>query len=154
MSHKSPSLAVDVVVFNHEYTHVLLIERKNNPLGLALPGGFVEVGETTEHAGARELLEETGIYVSEHDLKLSGVYSKPDRDPRGHVISIAYFTVIGDHHTSAKFTPKAGDDAKEAKWVKFGFHAVPTLVFDHSDILRHAYFKVQKFRTLDNSKTT
>jgi len=66
-----------------------LIERKNPPYGWAIPGGFVDYGETVEEAAKRELLEETGIKAEE--ISLLGIYSDPDRDPRFHTISMVYY---------------------------------------------------------------
>src|SRR5215472_5440035 len=92
MTPRNPSLAVDCVVFD-PVGRLLLIRRKNPPFQgqYALPGGYVEYGETTERAAARELTEETGLTAI--NMSLIGVYSDPNRDPRGHVVSIAY--VIG-----------------------------------------------------------
>jgi len=88
MNAKRPSLAVDCVVFDPG-GRLLLIRRRNPPfLGqYALPGGYVEYGETTEHAAARELAEETRLVAA--NLSLIGAYSDPHRDPRGHMVSVA-----------------------------------------------------------------
>ncbi len=123
--YKQPSLTVDCVVFDPT-DRLLLIRRRNPPFQgqYALPGGFVEYGETTEQAAARELLEETGLVAVK--LKLIGVYSDPWRDPRQHVISIAY--LVGVTH----YNPQAGDDAAEAKFLKYT--DLP-LAFDHNLIV-------------------
>lgn len=128
-----PALAVDCVVFDTE-NRLLLIQRKNEPFvgQYALPGGFVQRGETTEDSALRELKEETGIEAK--TLKLVGVYSNPSRDPRGHTVSIAYLI-----HLPLNVDPKAGSDASSATfiadWKGFDF------AFDHAviiaDALRH-----------------
>ena len=88
---KTPLLTTDCVIFDGA-ARVLLIRRKNEPFkrAYALPGGFIDVGETTEAACRREVLEEAGIVVDR--LVLVGVYSDPGRDPRGHTVSVAYMT--------------------------------------------------------------
>ncbi len=125
---KSPLLAVDVVIRRKD-GRVVLIKRLNPPFKdqYAIPGGFVEYGETVERAAEREAEEETGLKVG--NLNLIGVYSDPKRDPRGHVISIAFLTdEIGG-------TLKASTDAKEVA----AFKEIPsTLAFDHSRILTDA----------------
>jgi 8-oxo-dGTP diphosphatase len=124
---KTPLLTVDCIVFNKK--KVLLVKRKNKPFKgqYVLPGGFVDIGETVEHACIRETKEETGVKVTK--LKLIGVYSHPKRDPRGHSVTIAF---IGK---SKNTKPKAGDDAAEAaflNWRKI------KLGFDHKKIISHA----------------
>ena len=86
---KTPLLTTDCVICDQD-GRVLLIRRKNEPFkgAYALPGGFVDIGETVEAACRREVLEEAGLTVGE--LQLVGVYSDPGRDPRGHTVSIAY----------------------------------------------------------------
>lgn len=128
--HKQPALAVDFVVFNNE-GQLLLIRRKNLPFQgqYALPGGFVEYGETTEAAARRELREETGLIVGH--MHLVGVYSKPKRDPRGHTVSIAYVAVV----TRAKKV-RGGDDAVSASFVPDWRKL--KLAFDHNTIVRDA----------------
>ncbi len=123
---KQPSFAVDCVVFDKE-KRLLLIRRKNPPFQgqYALPGGFIDYGETTEQAAARELLEETGLVAKK--LSLIGVYSDPARDPRGHVVSIAYLVEVVDYNV------KAGDDAASAEFV--GDWRQQKLAFDHDRIL-------------------
>lgn len=127
---QTPALTTDCVVFDAT-GRVLLIRRKHPPFQghYALPGGFVEIGETVEAACARELLEETGLRVG--PLKPVGVFSDPKRDPRGHTVSVA-FTARLDHEVS----PVAGDDAAVAAWIS-DWHAVE-LAFDHAEILRQA----------------
>src|SRR3712207_3475020 len=97
---ETPKLMVDVVVRSEE-GHVLLIRRASDPYEgyWALPGGFVEVGETLERAAAREAEEETGLKVE--IVRLVGVYSDPDRDPRGHNVSCAYLARAREGELSA-----------------------------------------------------
>lgn len=129
MTYKTPSITVDCVVFDGP-DRLLLIRRRNPPFAgqFALPGGFVDYGETTEAAAGRELLEETGLQAK--DLRLIGVYSNPKRDPRGHTISIAYLVVIEDG------TPTAADDAAEAQF-RADWRELD-LAFDHNEIVRDA----------------
>jgi 8-oxo-dGTP diphosphatase len=102
-----------------------LIERKNEPFGWAIPGGFVDYGESLETAAARESMEETGLDIS--DLRLLGCYSDPARDKRSHNISTVYVA-------KAQGTPQAGDDA--AGLAVFPIDALPQpLCFDHGQIL-------------------
>jgi 8-oxo-dGTP diphosphatase len=126
---KTPALTVDCVVVDAE-GRLLLIRRGNPPHKgkYALPGGFVDVGETVEDACRRELLEETGVNAGR--LQLIGVYSDPARDPRGHTCSVAFLTRI------ARAVPKAGDDAAAAEWVK-GWSKLD-LAFDHAKIVGEA----------------
>jgi 8-oxo-dGTP diphosphatase len=114
---------------------VLLIRRKNAPYKglLALPGGFVEIGETVEAATRRELIEETGMEAAK--LSLVGVYSDPNRDPRGHTCSVAFLTRV--KHGKAR----AGDDAETVEWV--GNLRRVELAFDHRKIVADA-FKLMK----------
>lgn len=123
---KTPLLTVDCVVLNPR-GEVLLIQRKNEPFKghFALPGGFVDIGETVEDACRRELLEETGVKAGR--LKLVGVYSDPNRDPRGHTASVVFLTRV----RSTKL--EAGDDAASAQWVA-NWRRLP-LAFDHAKIL-------------------
>jgi 8-oxo-dGTP diphosphatase len=127
---KTPYLAVDGVVRLWEgerFKGIVLVERRYEPLGYALPGGFVEVGETVEKAVLREVKEETGLDA--HIVKLLGVYSEPNRDPRFHVVSVVFVL-------DAYGEPKAGDDAKKA--VVFPLEDLPfdKMVFDHAKILK------------------
>jgi 8-oxo-dGTP diphosphatase len=126
--YRNPSLAVDAVVMRNiqGYAEILLIERKNPPHGWALPGGFVDYGESTEDAVIRELHEE--VNLSGKVKHLVCVASDPDRDPRQHVVSVVYVV-------DWKGTPEAADDAKNFAW--FDVRNLPTLAFDHEDIIKN-----------------
>jgi 8-oxo-dGTP diphosphatase len=126
---KTPALATDCVVVDGK-GRVLLIRRRFAPFqgAYALPGGFVEVGESVEDACRRELMEETGVKAGR--LRLLGVYSKPERDPRGHTCSVVFLTRV------RSATAKAGDDAAEAEWV--GLAQKVELAFDHAQVLAEA----------------
>lgn len=128
MNIKTPLLAADCVIFKGNAP--LLIKRKNEPFKgrYALPGGFVKIGETVEQACKRELFEETSVRVSK--LKLVGVYSSQKRDPRGHIVSIAFLA-------KPKSTRlKAGSDAGDAKFVE-NWNKI-RLAFDHKDMIKDA----------------
>lgn len=124
---KKPSIAVDGILIKNN--KILLIKRKNEPFKgkWALPGGFVEYGERVEEAVLREFEEEVGIKAK--IKRLLGVYSDPNRDPRGHVISVVFLL-------EGEGIPKAGDDAKDAKF--FDLDDLPPLAFDHDKIIRDA----------------
>lgn len=126
---KTPALAADCVALDSR-GRVLLIRRGFPPFkgGYALPGGFVEIGETVEDACRRELMEETGIKAGK--LTLIGIYSNPTRDPRGHTCSVAYLTRVG------RAIPKAGDDAAAAEWIEDWSKL--KLAFDHKQVLTDA----------------
>ncbi len=119
----TPTLAVDIVI--EIGARLVLIERRNPPHGWALPGGFVDVGETVEQAARREAAEETGLDVEL--LCLLGCYSDPCRDARGHTVSVVY---IG----RADGEPRAQDDAKAVMCVDPEAIDV-VLAFDHARIL-------------------
>ncbi len=120
-----PALTVDGIVLVDG--QLILIRRKNPPYQhrYALPGGFVDYGETTEDAVRRELLEE--ISVQTEIVGLVGVYSHPDRDPRGHTVSVVYHCRIvgGKVH--------AADDAAAVD--RFDLDELPALAFDHDQIV-------------------
>lgn len=120
-----------VVIAKGEEPQVLLVQRGNEPFKgcWAFPGGFMNMDETTEQCAVRELEEETGLKVNE--VRQIGAYSKPDRDPRGRTITVAYLAVI-----DASVAVKGQDDAAKAAW--FPLSALPPLAFDHSDIMQDA----------------
>jgi 8-oxo-dGTP diphosphatase len=126
MSFENPKLTVDGAVLKNN--KILLIKRKNNPFKgkWALPGGFVEYGEKVEDAVIREVFEETGLKTS--IIKIIGVYSDPNRDPRGHTVSIVYFLDIKEGEL------KSNDDASDAKF--FDVKGLPELSFDHEIIIK------------------
>ncbi len=129
-----PSVTVDVVIFTlqDDDLRVLLIKRKHPPFAgmWAIPGGFIDMHESPEEAALRELREETGV----EDVYLEQLYTfgEPGRDPRGWVITIAYFALVPAHTVR----PRAGDDAAAARW--WSMYALPPLAFDHADILAYA----------------
>lgn len=128
----TPYLTTDAIVEiyseNEKFLGIVLIERKNPPFGLALPGGFVDVGEKVEEAVGREMREEISLDVT--IKKLLGVYSDPSRDPRFHNASVVYIC-------KAVGTPKAADDAKEVVIVTCNeLQSIKEkLVFDHEKII-------------------
>jgi 8-oxo-dGTP diphosphatase len=123
--HKNPTLTVDGVLMVDG--KLLLIRRGHEPEKgkLALPGGIVEYGETTEEAVVRELKEETGIIT--RPVELLGVYSDPHRDPRGHFITVAYVLIHEDGDL------RAGDDAEDAIFKPI--EDIHSLAFDHNKIV-------------------
>jgi 8-oxo-dGTP diphosphatase len=115
------------IVLHRDPQGILLIERGNPPHGWALPGGFIDCGESAEQAALREALEETGLAV--RLTGLLGVYSDPDRDPRFHTLSVAYTAECDDGAI-----PCAGDDARNARF--FPLDALPVdIAFDHRRII-------------------
>jgi len=120
---KYPLVTVDIIL--EQEGKVLLIERKNPPHGWALPGGFVDFGETVGTAVCRETKEETGLTLTEQ--RLVGVYSDPSRDPRGPTVGVVF---TGEASGEAK----AADDA--ASLAYFDWQALPEdIAFDHRQIL-------------------
>jgi ADP-ribose pyrophosphatase YjhB (NUDIX family) len=131
MTPKNPLLTVDIIIRTPK--GVVLIERKNYPSGWAIPGGFVEYGETIEETTVREAKEETSLDVKL--IRQFHVYSDPRRDPRGHIIS----TVFIAEPKNEKQKPKAKSDAKGIGI--FTFKTLPeNIAFDHRKILKD-YFK-------------
>jgi 8-oxo-dGTP diphosphatase len=133
-----PAVTVDCVVFGLDVTDlkVLLIERDGEPFRgrWALPGGFVDMDETIDAAALRELREETG--VEKVFLEQLYTFGAVDRDPRGRVISVAYYSLVklSDHRV------RAATDARNAGW--FGLHDLPPLAFDHQEIIAMAHSRL------------
>lgn len=131
-TYKNPVPTVDIIIEINN--GIVLIERKNYPYGWALPGGFVEYGESLEMAAIREAKEETGLEI--YDLKQFHTYSEPGRDPRLHTISTVFIA-------KGKGELKARDDAKNVK--VFKRDKLPeTFAFDHKKIIED-YYEVMKF---------
>ncbi len=123
---RNPLPTVDVII--ETMNGIVLIRRRNPPPGWALPGGFVDYGETLEEAARREAFEETGLRV--HLLRQLHSYSRPDRDPRFHTISTVFLA-------TAEGLPTGGDDATEARI--FTEENLPPLAFDHREIINDYY---------------
>ena len=134
--YKIPSLTTDIFIFDDEF-NFMLIKRKNDPYKdcWALPGGFVEYGERVETAAIREAKEETSIDVELKDLV--NVYSNPDRDPRGHTITIA-FTAKGDFTSR-----KADSDASDINIFSPEELGDINLAFDHEQIIKDCLNKAK-----------
>lgn len=125
MRPKTPELTVDAII-ELDDGRIVLIERKNFPSGWAIPGGFVDPGESLAEATRREAMEETGLQV--HVRELFHVYSRPWRDPRGDTVSAVY-------HCTATGEPRGGSDARTAR--AFAPRALPEqIAFDHRKILK------------------
>ena len=127
-----PAVTADSVVFcnGSDGLSVLLIERANDPFKgcWAFPGGFMDMEENAENCAKRELKEETGMEV--RSLEYLGTFSEVNRDPRGRTITIAYYAVV------EKSDVIGADDASQAIW--FPIDSIPSLAFDHEEILRAA----------------
>jgi 8-oxo-dGTP diphosphatase len=130
---KTPFLAADAVILFQN--GIVLIRRDNPPYQgcFALPGGFVEIGETVEDAAVREAREETGLAIDL--LGLVGIYSDPGRDPRGHVVSAAFLS-------RGKGELVSGSDARSAEVVPLD--NLPRLAFDHDKIVRDALLLAER----------
>lgn len=138
-AHQQPSVTVDIIIFavREGNLQVLLVKRNIEPFKdmWALPGGFVRINESLEAAAKRELMEETGV----KDVYLEQLYSFGDveRDPRGRVITVAYFALI----SAEKQILKASTDVSAAQW--FPAYNVPKLAFDHKKILDYALLRLK-----------
>lgn len=130
--YKNPVPTVDIIIEIGD--KIILIERKNPPYGWAIPGGFVDYGESLENAARREALEETSVHVELYEQFYT--YSRPDRDPRHHTITTVFLA------RALKGTPKADDDAQSLEL--FTSDSLPdTIAFDHRDVLMD-YFRYKK----------
>jgi ADP-ribose pyrophosphatase YjhB (NUDIX family) len=138
---RNPALTVDVVI--HLPQGIVLIERKNPPHGWALPGGFVDYGETLEAAALREAKEETGVDLV--DLKQFRAYSDPARDPRQHTVTIVF-------SANGRGEPKAADDAKHLQVFPLD-HLPDKLAFDHEKILSDYIAYLQHVESNKSSRT-
>lgn len=134
-----PEVTADCVVWgwNDGEVYVLLIRRGREPFRdcLALPGGFMEMDESAEACALRELQEETGLCVNA--VRQVGVFSDPGRDPRGRVVTVAFYAFAD----MGQELIRAGDDAAEAGW--FSLSALPSLAFDHREIIEAAWRQVK-----------
>lgn len=128
MPPRNPIPTVDIIIEMWDRPHrpIVLIERQNPPYGWALPGGFIDYGESVETAAIREAKEETCLNIEL--LKQFHVYSSPDRDPRQHTLSVVFIA-------NAKGKPKADDDAKTLKLFEL-WQLPEQLCFDHNQILK------------------
>jgi 8-oxo-dGTP diphosphatase len=128
MDYRNPVPTVDIIIelIDRPHRPMILIERKNSPFGWAIPGGFVDYGESVETAAMREAAEEVSLQVDL--IEQFQVYSDPNRDPRKHTLSVVFLA-------TAKGEPQAADDAKTIG--VFNAWDVPAnLCFDHDKILR------------------
>ncbi len=163
--YEKPSVTVDMVLMCYDKLNdqlkILLIQRKGNPYrnSWALPGGFVEPNESTAKSVIRETKEETGMEISAFNIEQLHTFSRPDRDPRGWVITVSYLAFIGEEPVVA------GDDADDVRWFSLERHddriylthdsvaiildlktgaslGKDTLAFDHSEIILKAFNRV------------
>jgi len=128
-----PAVTVDIVILTREERpRVLLIRRKHEPFAgmWAIPGGFVDMDESLEHAARRELREETGVRAGR--LEQLGTFGDPERDPRGRTISVVYLARVDP----GRLHPRADDDAAEVGWHRLD--RLQPLAFDHAGILAMA----------------
>jgi 8-oxo-dGTP diphosphatase len=133
--YKNPIPTVDAIIQNS--SSILLIKRSKDPYKnqFALPGGFVNKGETIEEAIKREVYEETSLEV--HPIDILGVYSDPKRDPRGHMMTVVFIVLV------IRGNPSAGDDAKEISWIPIEKINDIKIAFDHKLVI-HDYLQWKK----------
>ena len=127
----TPSVAIDAIIelWNNVTLNIVLVRRRDPPRKYAIPGGFVDVGESAEEAAIREVYEETKLRVI--SLEQFRVYSNPFRDSRRHTVSIVFRCVVSPHVEA-----KAGDDAKSIEFVQLSRISTLDLGFDHKEILQ------------------
>jgi 8-oxo-dGTP diphosphatase len=128
MTHRNPSPTVDIIIelIDRPHRPIVLIERKHPPLGWAIPGGFLDYGESAETGACREAREETGLVIEL--VEQFQVYSDPNRDPRKHTLSIVFLA-------TGQGEPQADDDAKSLE-VFEPWRIPKNLCFDHDRILQ------------------
>jgi 8-oxo-dGTP diphosphatase len=126
-SYRNPVPTVDIIL--QQESNILLIKRKNDPFKdhLSLPGGFVNEGELVEEAARREMWEETSLTIE--PIEILGVYSDPNRDPRGHVLTVVWVAIV------VNGVARANDDSIEVQWVPLNDLDSTRLAFDHKQIL-------------------
>lgn len=142
-----PAVTVDIIIFSlvEDSLNVLLVRRKFSPFAgmWAIPGGFLEKGESLEQAAARELAEETGL--TGINLEQLHAFGDPGRDPRMQVVTVAYLALVpinSIHH-------RAGDDAAEVRW--FSVLDLPSLAFDHRQIINFAVDHLRRLVRIEES---
>jgi 8-oxo-dGTP diphosphatase len=137
--HARPAVTADALLFTiiENHLHLLLIKRDHEPFAgcWALPGGFCQENEEPGDTALRELAEETGV----RDVWMEQLYTfgQPGRDPRGWVISVAYFALVA----SDRLSPRGADDAAEARW--WSVDELPALAFDHSQMVAYALWRLR-----------
>jgi 8-oxo-dGTP diphosphatase len=137
--YRNPTPTVDIIL--QRDSKILMVRRKKDPFKghLALPGGFINEGETAEEAARREAIEETSLEVE--PIEILGVYSDPKRDPRKHIMSTVFVGII------VGGSDRAGDDAESIEWVELGNIEKQEIAFDHAQILRD----YKKWKTSDGT---
>lgn len=137
--YRNPTPTADIIL--QRDSKILMVRRKKDPFKgqLALPGGFINEGETAEEAARREAIEETTLEVE--PIEILGVYSDPKRDPRKHIMSTVFVGII------VGGSDKAGDDAESIEWVELGNIEKQEIAFDHVQILRD----YKKWKTSDGT---
>lgn len=145
-----PALTVDIALARQSTTgpEVLLIQRGHPPFAgfWALPGGFVDAGETLKQAARRELREETGL--TEAPLEQLAAFGDPGRDPRGWTVSVVFWAWLGENTAASAIV--AGDDAAEVAWWLLA--SLPALAFDHADILETLSARLKRVSTVENTE--